>query len=65
MLRLDDYPQLAFVAWNRGVRTVSEADAFALYERNGRWIERASMTDAEGALFDRLLATLGAGVWLG
>lgn len=61
MLHLDDYPQLAQIAWNRKVRTVSEAEALALYEAHPQWIDLASMTPRERALHDALLARALAG----
>ncbi len=65
MVSLDAYPQLAFIAWNRAVRSVTEEEAFALYEANGRWLDRESMTDAERAFLDELIERHGKGVWLG
>jgi hypothetical protein len=56
MIPLDDYPQLALIAWNRKVRAVSEDEALALYEAHPQWVERATMTAQELALLDRLLA---------
>jgi hypothetical protein len=56
MILLDDYPQLALIAWNRKVRVVSEEEALALYEANPQWVDRAEMTPREQALLDDLLA---------
>lgn len=56
MIPLDDYPQLALIAWNRKVRAVSEDEALALYEAHPQWVERASMPPHELALLERLLA---------
>ena len=62
-LRIDDYPQLKLIAWNRpGAETVDERDAFALYERNWRFIERDSLTRKEEALIERLAKKFGHGV---
>ena len=58
MIPLDDYPQLALIAWNRKVRAVSEDEALALYEAHPQWVDRATMPAHEQALLDRLLARL-------
>jgi hypothetical protein len=61
-LRLDDYPQLALLAWNRAVREISGEEAFALYERNWRFVDQESLTPREAALIDRLTRRYGHGV---
>lgn len=65
MIRLDDYPQLALIAWNRKVRAIPEDEALALYEANRQWVDRASMTREERAFLDRLVVRYAKGVWLG
>lgn len=62
---VDDYPQLALIAWNRRVRAISAEEAFELYERNPQWVDRASMDEHERALLDRLIVECGQGVWNG
>lgn len=65
MLRIDDYPQLNAIAWNRlGNRTISEQDALALYERNWGYVEIKALDDREKALIDRLVTEYGNGVFL-
>ncbi len=61
----DDLPQLRFLLWSRVADEVSEEEAFALYEANRQWVDRAAMGEHEGQLFDRLVATYGRGVFLG
>jgi hypothetical protein len=61
-LRLDDYPQLALLAWNRALREISGEEAFALYERNWRFVDQESLTPQEAALIDRLTRRYGHGV---
>lgn len=62
-LRLRDFEQLARVAWNRrAVRTVGARDALALYERNWRFIEPATMRRQEKDLLDFLVREYGGGV---
>lgn len=61
----DDLPQLQLLLWSRATREVTEAEAFALYEANRQWVDRAAMTEREGRFFDDLVARLGRGVFLG
>jgi hypothetical protein len=65
MIRLDDYPQLALIVWNRKVRAVPEEEALALYEAHPQWVDRATMDEHERALLDDLVARHARGVWLG
>jgi hypothetical protein len=65
MISLDDYPQLALIAWNRKVRVVSEGEALDLYETNRQWVDPATMSEDERSFFDHLVADLGGGVWNG
>lgn len=58
----DDLPRLRFLLWNRGSVEVSEGEAFALYEGNRQWVDRATMGERERRLFDRLVATYGRGI---
>jgi DNA-binding XRE family transcriptional regulator len=61
-VRLDDYPQLKRLAWQRhGVLEVSPAEALSLYERNWRHIDPASLEPAERALVQALANRLGGG----
>jgi hypothetical protein len=63
MIRIADYPQLQFIAWNRpGDVTISDADAFALYERNWRFVDQRALKERERALIRRLTDELGHGV---
>jgi hypothetical protein len=59
MISIDDYPQLALLAWNRKVRLISEEEALALYESNSQWVDRATMDGRETALLDRLIRDVG------
>lgn len=60
-----EYPQLRLLLWNRTSYELDEAEAFALYEAHRQWIDPATMTEVERAMFDRLVATHGRGVFLG
>jgi len=62
-LQIDDYPQLKLIAWNRsGSETIAEEDAFALYERNWRFVDRDALTQKEKVLIARLTKKFGQGV---
>lgn len=54
---LADFPQLAALAWQvQGVAAISPREAFSIYERNERHIDREKITPAE----ERLIASLEA-----
>jgi hypothetical protein len=62
MLRINDYPQLRFIAWNRpGDQTISEEEAFALYERNWRFVDVRALDDRERELIKKLTDEVGHG----
>ena len=54
MLKLDDYPQLKLIAWNRHDDLISEEDAMALYERYARFLDQEAMSEQERALLVHL-----------
>ena len=63
VLRLDKYPQLKLIAWSRETaKTIAEEDAYALYERNWRFIEPSELTSGEKALIERLSKKFGNGL---
>lgn len=65
MVRLDDYPQLRQLAWNRPAATVlDDAEALALIEAQWRLLDPDSLTAEEWSLIDRLRREVGAGVLL-
>jgi len=62
-IQLTDYPQLQFIAWNRQKDDfIEEEEAFSLYERNWRWVEKASLSVNERELIERLTRVFGNGV---
>ena len=62
-LQLGQYPQLRLIAWNRQPDDlVDEAEAFALYEANWRFVDEASLLPQELELIQRLTREFGAGV---
>jgi len=61
-INVKTYPQLHALCWNRPDAAILDgAEAFALYERNWRFVDEAAFTPAERQLFDRLLAKYGHG----
>lgn len=61
-IHIDDYPELAMLAWNRVVREVAEDEALALYEANWRFVDAEHLLPVERALIDRLANQYGHGV---
>lgn len=62
LLQVDDYPSLKLLCWNRRTPYVTRRDAFALYERNWRFVDLASTPDSERALIDDLAREFGNGL---
>ena len=57
---LADFPQLAALAWQvQGVSEVSPREAFDIYERNERHIDRAKLTPEEENLMTNLEKVFG------
>ena len=65
-IRVGDYPQLRQIAWHihEPGATVSPQEALELYERNWRHVDQALVIPKERALIDKLVATVGKGVFL-
>ena len=64
-IRLADYPMLREVAWSTDdAAELTPPEAFALYERNWRHIDRAAMNSRERDLVEHLTKTVGKGVLL-
>ena len=62
-VRLSDFPQLRFIAWSRHPDDlINEDEALALYERNWRYIDSATLSAAEHAFIRRLVQQYGHGV---
>lgn len=59
---IDDYPELALLAWNRAVRDIDGEEALALYEANWRFVDQDHLTPQEQALIARLTQQYGQGV---
>jgi transcriptional regulator with XRE-family HTH domain len=64
-IRLADYPMLREVAWSTDDEAeLTPQEAFALYERNWRHIDRDAMGPRERGLVEHLTKTVGHGVLL-
>ena len=63
-VRIDvaSYPNLRLLCWNLAASRVTRRDAFAIYERNWRWIDAANTPPHERALIDSLAAEFGGGL---
>mgnify|MGYP001618086983 FL=1 len=59
---MDDYDNLKTLCWNRRARFLGAEEAFRLYERNWRHVDRINMAEAERALIARLAERFGNGV---
>lgn len=64
-IRVADYPMLREVAWStHDEAELTPGEAFAMYERNWRHIDREAMSRRERELVERLTKTVGHGVLL-
>ncbi|MEZ5661097.1 MAG: helix-turn-helix domain-containing protein [Burkholderiaceae bacterium] len=63
-VRLADYPQLEQVAWHRHGQTLTQQEAFALYERNWRHVDQSKLTPAERDFIAHLVKRYGNGAML-
>ncbi|WP_245454941.1 hypothetical protein [Mesorhizobium sp. M9A.F.Ca.ET.002.03.1.2] len=60
-----EFPQLQALAWNRdAARPIPAEEAFALYERNWRFVDQTRLTAREKQLIQSLAAEFGHGVLL-
>lgn len=65
MIVPNDFPELKSLAWNRDLaRAMPAREAFALYERNWRFVDTGRLTEREVQLIRDLAATYGNGVLL-
>lgn len=62
VVRIQDYPALADIAWNLHEPWVLARDAFALYERNWRYLAPERLETRERALIARLAERYGNGI---
>ncbi|WFU09829.1 hypothetical protein QA646_02875 [Rhizobium sp. CB3090] len=60
-----DFPELKMLVWNRDpLRPIPCEEAFALYERNWRFVETEKLTDREARLIRELTDAFGNGILL-
>jgi len=64
MVRIADYPQLSFIAWNRHGDVIDEAEALALYERNWVYVDRNALSATEQAFIATLVERHGNGCFM-
>lgn len=62
IIRVDAYPNLAMLCWNRDLRYMAREDAFKLYERNWRLLDAKSLDEHESALIRELKDEFGRGL---
>lgn len=62
MIRINQYPQLRLIAWNRHNEFIDEAEALELYEVNWRFIDLNRLTKEEHDLINQLVEKHGNGV---
>ncbi len=62
VIAVDDYANLMTLCWNRRARFLGAEEAFRLYERNWRHVDRINITEAERTLIARLAEQFGNGV---
>ena len=61
-IEVEPYPNLKLLCWNLAVARITRRDAFAIYERNWRWIDAASTPAHERAFIDGLAEEFGGGL---
>lgn len=65
MIVPNDFPELKSLVWNRDpLRAMPACEAFALYERNWRFVDTRRLTEREMRLIRDLAAAYGHGVLL-
>lgn len=63
MLTVADYPQLRLLVWNRpDCQYLDEAEAFAIYEANWRFVDQGNLEVLERENIAFLTKTYGNGV---
>jgi hypothetical protein len=62
LIEVAAYENLEALCWNRHDRYLGDEEAFRLYERNWRFVDRRKLRPPERALIERLAARYGNGV---
>ncbi|MGV2098209.1 hypothetical protein [Rhizobium sp. 21-4511-3d] len=61
----NEFPELKMLAWSRDTaRPIPADEAYALYERNWRFVDASALTEAEAELIRGLTRAYGNGVLL-
>lgn len=58
------FPQLKTMLWDRSDKKLTEKEAFQIYERNGKFLDRNSITQSEDMFLQKLIKKYGNGVML-
>ena len=61
-VELEPYPSLKLLCWNLAAARITRRDAFAIYERNWRWIDTASTPAHEREFIESLAEEFGSGL---
>ena len=61
-VEVEPYPSLKLLCWNLATPRITRRDAFAIYERNWRWIDVADTPAHERELIASLAEELGGGL---
>ena len=62
LIEVSEFQQLKQLCWNLKAEFITRADAFAIYERNWRFIDQLALEPNEHNLIDELVEELGNGV---
>jgi hypothetical protein len=62
LVDVTEYPNLRLLCWNRNERFIPAHEAFALYERNWRFVDEKALDESERELIARLARTYGGGL---
>ena len=62
LIAVAQFPQLQQLCWNLRTEFLTRADALALYERNWRLVDQATLDPGERRLINALAQELGKGV---
>lgn len=62
MIKINQYPQLKLIAWNRHNEFIDDAEALELYEVNWRFIDQENLSSQEQSLINMLVNKYGNGV---
>ena len=62
LIPVDDYPGLKLLCWNRRAPYITRREAFALYERNWRFVDAGATPEHERTLINVLAREFGHGL---